>query len=86
MPKGFSEAEIKVYEFVANNPSATIARIAQELGVAERTVKNHLAKLKKHGKISRVGGKTPQVGLTCGACARVDAHSLPWVTSSCPNI
>ncbi len=58
IPKGFGDVEIKVYEFVVNNPSATIARIAQELGVAERTVKNHLAKLKKCGKISRVGGKT----------------------------
>ncbi len=58
IPKGFSDVEMRVYEFVVNNPSATIARIAQELGVAERTVKNYLAKLKKYGKISRVGGKT----------------------------
>jgi ATP-dependent DNA helicase RecG len=47
----------KTYMAVAQNPQATIEELHTVLGIAERTVKTHIAVLKKEGLIRRAGSK-----------------------------
>lgn len=49
------EIALKTYSAFKENPHATAVELAKSLGVALRTVKNHLAILKQGGFIERVG-------------------------------
>lgn len=51
------EAE-KTFKAIKENPQGTIKVLALNLGVSEKTVKNHIAKLKKAGLITRAGSDT----------------------------
>lgn len=53
-PKGVQ----KTFEAIRLNPSATIKKLSQTLELSERTIKKHIALLKKAGMIKREGGKT----------------------------
>ena len=48
----------KTFEAILLNPFATIKKLSQTLELSERTIKKHIALLKKAGKIKREGGKT----------------------------
>lgn len=50
-----SEIALKTYSALKENPRATSAELAEILGIALRTVKNHISILKKCGSIERVG-------------------------------
>jgi ATP-dependent DNA helicase RecG len=45
----------KIVELLRQNPKYTKADLMQILGKADGTIKEHLAKLKKEGKLKRVG-------------------------------
>jgi len=45
----------KIYSALKENPHATAVELAESLGIALRTVKNHIAILKQGGFIERVG-------------------------------
>jgi len=49
------EIALKTYSALKENPRATSAELAEILGIALRTVKNHISILKKCGSIERVG-------------------------------
>ena len=49
------EIALKTYSALKENPRATSAELAELLGIALRTVKNHISILKKCGSIERVG-------------------------------
>ena len=55
LPRDCPETAQRTYDTVVQNPKATIAELHNQLGIAERTVKNHLALLKKEGFIKRSG-------------------------------
>ena len=44
-----------ILAILAENPSATMAQMAKELGVHPSTVKKHLRNLKHQGRLKRVG-------------------------------
>jgi ATP-dependent DNA helicase RecG len=58
LPRDCPEIAQKTYTAIVQNPKATIAELHNQLGIAERTVKNHLALLKKEGFIKRSGSDT----------------------------
>lgn len=58
LPKEVPFIAIRTFELIKQNPSATVAQLAVEEGVSDRTIKAHIALLKKEGLIERTGGKT----------------------------
>ena len=46
----------EIMEFISENNEITISELAKKLGVNEKTIKRNIAKLKKEGKIERIGG------------------------------
>jgi len=42
-------------EALENDPKITVSRLAKQFGVAEKTIKRDLEKLKTEGKIRRIG-------------------------------
>jgi len=51
------KTESNIIELLRIKPEITINDITNELNVAKRTVERNISKLKKDGKIARVGGK-----------------------------
>ena len=58
VPKEISESVRRTYDAIAENPRLTTNELAKRLGISDRTIKNHIAYLKKENLIERVGGKT----------------------------
>lgn len=57
LPRDCPEVAQKTFEYICENPNATIKQIHESLGFSERTVKNHIAILKGQF-IERVGSDT----------------------------
>jgi Fic family protein len=53
--KSTVKTEDKILEYLKENPKTTIKEMAEELGITIRGVEKQVAKLKKDGKLSRVG-------------------------------
>ena len=45
----------RLWEAIKGNPKITRARLTDELGLSEYTVKEYIAKLKKQGRLERKG-------------------------------
>ena len=52
---GVNETQKRIVAIMSGNPYATARAIADELGIAERNIKNHIKALKDAGTIDRVG-------------------------------
>lgn len=55
LPSKLPKAAQKILEGITQNPSVTIRQLSEDLSLSERTIKNHLALLKKLGLMIRVG-------------------------------
>lgn len=53
--KGSQKSSQKMLELIARNPEVTIAQMASELAISDRSIKKHLRTLKRQGLIKRVG-------------------------------
>jgi len=53
--KGSVNTEDKILDYFKENPKTTIKEIAQYLGLSARAIEKQIAKLKKAGKLQRVG-------------------------------
>ncbi len=58
LPKEVPQVAQRTFDFIKFQPKSTLAEMSRELGISERSIKNHIAVLKKEGFIERVGGKT----------------------------
>ncbi|MBO4232583.1 MAG: putative DNA binding domain-containing protein [Bacteroidales bacterium] len=58
IPKEISESVRRTYDAIAENPRLTIKELSERLEISDRTIKKHIAYLKKESLIERVGGKT----------------------------
>ncbi len=58
LPKDCPKVARRTLELIMKDPTITIGRLSHNLGLAERTVNNHLSLLKKRGYIVRRGSKT----------------------------
>ena len=58
LPKEVPQVAQRTFDFIKFQPKSTLAEMSRELGISERSIKNHIAVLKKDGFIERVGGKT----------------------------
>lgn len=55
LPSKLPKSAQKTLKKIAQNPSITIRQLGEGLDLSERTIKNHLALLKKTGLIVRSG-------------------------------
>jgi len=53
--KSSQKSSQKILELIQKNPFVTIKQLAETLGLSDRAIKKNLAKLKKEGKIKRIG-------------------------------
>ena len=58
VPKEIPESVRRTYDAIAENPRLTIKELSEKLEISDRTIKKHIAYLKKESLIERVGGKT----------------------------
>lgn len=58
LPKEVPVVAQRTFEAISFNPKATVAELSIETGMAERSIKSHIALLRQAGLIERVGGKT----------------------------
>ena len=58
VPKEIPESVRRTYDAIAENPRLTIKELSERLEISDRTIKKHIAYLKKESLIERVGGKT----------------------------
>ena len=53
--KGYQKSSQKIINKMKVNPEVTIAEIAESIGVSDQAVKKHIMKLKRLGRIRRIG-------------------------------
>ena len=58
LPKEIPKVAQKTFEAICSDPYATLAELGLKVGVSDRSIKTHIALLKKGKIIRRVGGKT----------------------------
>ena len=58
LPKEIPEVAQKTFEAICSDPYATLAKLSSIVGISDRSIKTHIALLKKAEIIRRVGGKT----------------------------
>ena len=58
LPKEIHEVAQKTFEAICSDPYATLAKLSSIVGISDRSIKTHIALLKKAEIIRRVGGKT----------------------------
>jgi len=46
---------VKIVHMISDNPKITIPEMAEALGITTRAVEKQIAKLKREGKIKRIG-------------------------------
>jgi predicted HTH transcriptional regulator len=51
-----SETQNRILVIIKENPKATAASVAKEIGIAKRNVEEHFKTLRKSGAIERIGG------------------------------
>jgi len=50
-----NEDESLVFDSIANEPKITYAKLSEKLAINRKSIQRHVQKLKKSGKLKRVG-------------------------------